>query len=351
MLRFSWLGDQKMSITAFIRCCAAIGFLGLLNLHQLSPARAQPLPQAVINQIPITQSGSLNLGYTSFFDGAGGTDPGLVYQSYWINSNAHSIKDGSGNDVLFPSNPHIDNFAWASEFVLTTPITVGPAVLGFVDIIPVVSTNASSDAFPAPFPPGKTLSDSAGGLGDMIFGPFLQFKPITDSNGNPLFFQRIEFDFIVPTGRYNLKNDVQPGSNFSVLNPYWALTWLPAPKWEFSTRLQYAYNFKNVQPADVPPGVYSTRAGQAIFANFTASYEILDKFHVGLNGYYLQQITQSTVNGMSQANSEAELLGLGPGLLLDYSKTEKIFVNYYTEIAVKNAAKSNVAVLRWIHIF
>jgi hypothetical protein len=326
---------------------AVFVFVGVLRI---GIAFGEPLPQAILNQISVPQSGSLNLGYTSFFDGAGG-DPGLVYQGYWINRNAHSIKDGSGNNVPYPSNPHIDNFAWASEFALTTPITIGPAALGFVNIIPVVSTNATSDPFPAPFPPGKTLSDSAGGLGDMIFGPFLQFKPINGANGNPIFFQRIEFDFIVPTGRYNVKNDVQPGSNFWVLNPYWALTWLPAPKWEVSIHLQYAYNFKNLQPADVPPTVYNTQAGKVVFANFTTSYEIVDNIHIGLNAYYLRQITQSKVNGMAQVNSEAEVLGLGPGTLFDYSKTEKIFLNYYVETNVKNAPKSSVGVLRWIHIF
>ena len=53
-------------------------------LVQVSDACPQPLTPALINQIPVKQSVSLNTGYTSFFDGLGGTNPGWVYQGFWV---------------------------------------------------------------------------------------------------------------------------------------------------------------------------------------------------------------------------------------------------------------------------
>jgi hypothetical protein len=329
----------------------SIGLVYLAVFFQITEASGQALSQTIINKIPVNQSGSLNLGNTSFFDGFGGTDPGLVYHGYWIAQNANSIKDGNGNDVVVPTNPHINILAWANQFILTTPVTIGAARLGFSGIIPVVSTHATSDPFPPPFPPGKMLSDSAAGLGDLVFGPFLQFSPVIDNRGTPIFSQRIEIDLISPTGRYNSKNDVQPGSNFIAINPFWALTWLPTSKWEISTRLQYVFNFKNSVPADVPPSVFNTQAGQALFANFATSYEVISQVHIGLNGYYIKQITQSKVNDVAQDNSKREKLGLGPGAFWEYSKTERFFLSYYVESDVRNGPKSNVGVLRWIHLF
>lgn len=318
-------------------------------LH-VAGARGQPLTPGVINQIPVVQSGSINNGYTSFFDGFGGTDPGWAYQGFWTPQIASSIKDGNGNNVVTPANPHIFLFGWANELIYTSPFTIGGGSLGVITVVPIVYTRATSAPFPPPLPPGKMLSANGVGFGDLVFGSFLQFKPIIQ-NDRPIFAQRLELDVFAPTGRYNTVDDVQPGGNFWALNPYWAVTWLPAPKWEISDRLQYVYNFKNTAPADIPPVVTSTQAGQGLFANFTTSYEVLPQFHVGLNGYYFKQITQSRVNGVTQDNSKREYLGLGPGVLWEYSDTEKFFFNFYFQSAVKNAPKYDVALFRWLHLY
>jgi hypothetical protein len=97
--------------------------------------------------------------------------------------------------------------------------------------------------------------------------------------------------------------------------------------------------------------VVSTQAGQAVLVNFTASYEVMPQVHVGLNGYYLKQITQSKVDGIGQTNSETRVLGLGPGAFWDYSKSDKVSLSVYADNKVKSAPKFDSAVLRWVHIF
>jgi hypothetical protein len=312
---------------------------------------AQALPQALINQVAVTQSTSLNYGYTSFYDAMGGTDPGLVYQGFLIHRDATAVKDGNGDDVALPAKPRVKLTALAHQFLYTTPYTVSGASLGFTTVVPMVYTQATSDPFPPPFPPGTALADNGAGLGDVIVGTFLQFKPRVAEDGRPVFAQRLELGVITPTGKYDATRDVQPGSNFWAINPYWALTWLPRPGWEISTRLQYVYNFKNTSPANVPPGVVSTQAGQTVLANFTMSYTVAPGVHVGLNGYYVRQLTASRVNGMKQDDTRTEKLGLGPGVFWDYSRKNKFVFNYYAETLVHNAPKFQTGVFRWLHFF
>jgi hypothetical protein len=323
----------------------------LSSCLQVADTVAQALPQATINQVPVTHSTSLNYGYTSFYDALGGTDPGLVYQAFLIYRHATAVKDGDGDDVALPARPRVKTAALAHQFLYTTPYTVGGASLGFTAVVPMVYTHATSDPLPPPFPAGTTLTDNGAGFGDVIVGTFLQFKPRVAENGRPVFAQRVELGVITPTGKYDALRDVQPGSNYWAINPYWAMTWLPSPRWEFSTRLQYVYSFKNASPSNVPPGVVSTQAGQAALANFTASYTVAPGVHVGLNGYYVRQFTSSRVNGIEQDDTRTEKLGLGPGMFWDYSKKNKFVFNYYAESLVHNAPKFRTGVFRWLHFF
>jgi hypothetical protein len=129
-----------------------------------------------------------------------GTDPGWVYQGYWIGQKAQSIKNGAGDNVDVLRNPRITILAWANQFIYTSPYKVAGGALGVSTIISIVDLHARSDLFPPPFPPGKMLTASGAGIGDIVFGPFLQFNPVLGPDGAPIFDQRVEFDLIVPTG-------------------------------------------------------------------------------------------------------------------------------------------------------
>ena len=72
------------------------------------------------------------------------------------------------------------------------------------------------------------------------------------------------------------------------------------PSWKLSWRLHYLWNAKNKDPIKRitgPPGgpwPDDTQAGQAIHLNFATSFEAMPKrLHVGVNGYYLKQITDT----------------------------------------------------------
>lgn len=310
--------------------------------------------------IPAAQAGNLepsgiNIGGTSFFDGFGATEPGLAYLGYYQYSNLTHIEDNSGNDVPAFKSPKIEAFLMLNQLAYTTSQTFfnGSAHLGFTALLPLLHFNTSfaSDS------PVKL--DSADGFGDLTFGPYLQFNPVM-SGGRPVYSQRVEFDVIAPIGRYSQTTDINPGAHFWSLNPYWAATWLPTPKTEVSWRLHYLYNFANSSPGALPPTVTKTKAGQAAWVNFTASYAVRPNLNVGINGYYFKQFTNdiynytngTTDNGIQFGDSgKAEFFAIGPGLFWKAGPKNIWAVNLYFQTNAKNHTRGNVLNIHWVHPF
>ena len=156
-------------------------------------------------------------------------------------------------------------------------------------------------------------------------------RAANQADGRPVFSTRVEFDVIAPIGSYDPDKDINQGANFASLNPYWAMTVLPLAHLELSVRFNYLYNFKNWRPAlgryyslaRAPP-VRSAQAGQAGWANFAASYEIIHGLHAGINGYYFQQFNLDLYemqDGLSNPGTGfgdsglASILAVGPGAL------------------------------------
>jgi hypothetical protein len=317
----------------------------------------------------------INLGSTSFFDGFGRNEEGFTYLVYAQYAAARSIMDNSGKPAPFFTEPKIDAFVLVNQLAYTLPEKLfnDQAHLGINFILPFV-------AFDTHFvirPPGVVaLNHNDPGLGDLTFGPFLQFRPVM-SGGRPVFSQRIELDVIAPTGKYDPYKDINQGSNFTSINPYWAGTVLPLPHLEVSLRLHYLYNFKNDRPAIgsqlyslvMPPPVRRSQAGQAGWINFAASYEILPTFHLGVNGYYFLQFNLdlyefrdgSSGSGGGRGptagernlydSGKASFLGIGPGLLWEADPHNKLFANVYFQTMVHNRAQSKVFNLHWVHGF
>jgi hypothetical protein len=315
----------------------------------------------------------INLGSTSFFDGFGRNEEGFTYLVYAQYAAARNIMGNDGKALPFFTEPKIDAFVLVNQLAYTLPEKLfdDHAHLGINFILPFV-------AFDTHFvirPPGVVaLTHTDPGLGDLTFGPFMQFRPVM-SGARPVFSQRMEIDVIAPTGKYDPYKDISQGSNFTSLNPYWAGTVLPLPHLEVSVRLNYLYNFKNDRPAigsqlyslTIPPAVKRSQAGQAAWVNFAASYEIVPTFHLGVNGYYFVQLNLdlyemrdgSSGSGGARGGGEpnfydtgkASFLGIGPGLLWEAGPHDKLFANVYFQTLVYNRAQSKVFNLHWVHGF
>jgi hypothetical protein len=113
----------------------------------------------------------------------------------------------------------------------------------------------------------------------------------------------------------------------------------------------------------VDPAVDHVKPGQAYWINYAASFEVLDKLHLGVNGYYFKQLTQDRYTDADGTSADgpsnyvlgdqglAEMLAVGPGAFWDFSKTDKFFFNAYFSIKVDNRPQQSTFNLHYIHDF
>ena len=285
---------------------------------------------------------SLNLGFTSFLDGGPPAGPGFYFTEYlqWYTSDRFT--DQGGHKMPLPIN-RLQAWVSLNQLIYQSnqPVLLG-GKWGLDLIQPLVAFDAR--------PQGSTsLTES--GPGDLLAGPFIQWDPIMGQNG-PVFMHRIELQMLVPTGRYDPNALLSAGSNFFSIDPYWAGTWFILPQWTASWRVHYLWNDENRNPAIPYNTSNTTQAGQAVHLNFSTCYEVLPKrLRVGLNGYYLKQVTDFTVNGNNVPDTREQVLGIGPGLVWHISPNDHIFADVYFEMASENRPEGERCNLRWVHHF
>ena len=284
----------------------------------------------------------VNLGLTSFIDGASPAGPGLYYEQYFSYYNADRLNDNNGNRLPLP-NQKVEVAVSVSQFLYMSPKKFFGGNIGFDLLVPAILGHSIDDGI------NNTVLKGENGVGDVTFGPFLQFGPYGGAN-SPTFAHRFEFDVSAPTGAYDRNNAVNPGNNFWSINPYWAATYWFTPKLTASTRFHYLWNSRNSEPnASFGPGVTSTQAGQALHANLALEYQITPHLRLGINGYWFQQISDTKVNGSDVAGRRERVWAIGPGLLYSFSPEDHLFFNAYFEQGARNRPEGSRLVARYVH--
>src|SRR5579859_7505599 len=148
---------------------------------------------AEVSRAANQEPAGINLGSTSFFDGFGRNEEGFTYLDYLQYGRARSINGNDGKPLPYFNDPKIDAFIFVNQLVYVLPEKLfnDSAHLGINFILPVVAFDTSFA--PAPPAPGVQLKDNGVGVGDLTFGPLLQFRPII-ADGRPVFSTRVEFD-------------------------------------------------------------------------------------------------------------------------------------------------------------
>lgn len=285
---------------------------------------------------------AVNLGLTSFLDGGPPAGPGFYYQQYLQFYTADKLTNARGVDS--GAIEQVDVWASLNQFIYQSdqPVLFG-GKWGIDVIVPVVGIDVDPS-------PGSPLTDNGAGLGDLLIGPFLQWDPIMGEQG-PIFVHRVELQCILPTGKYDDNDALNPGANHFSFNPYWAGTLWVHPRWSVSTRVHYLWNDENQAPWR-PRAANDVQAGQAIHLNFAGCYELLPgQLHVGVNGYYFKQVTDSQINGVKTSAFDEEVLGVGPGGVWHFSPDDHLFFNAYFETSTENRPEGTRFVLRWTHHF
>lgn len=288
---------------------------------------------------------AVNLGFTSFLDGGPPAGPGLYFTQYLQYYSSSDFNDRDGNEIPFP-DPEVDVLVSLSQFIYqsNTPVVLG-GKWGIDLIVPIVLLDTGYSQS-GPFP-----EDNGTGLGDILIGPFIQWDPVMGEKG-PKFMHRIELQLIFPTGKYDSDKELNPGSNFFSINPYWAATAFITPQLTASVRLHYLWNGENDDPNRGFVGAKDTRAGQAVHTNFALGYEVLPKrLRIGANGYYLKQITDTEMDGEDVPDREEEVFGIGPGMVYHISQGQHLFANLMFETTAENRTEGTRFTLRYVHHF
>jgi hypothetical protein len=329
------LGFGLSSIRAL--CLAALLF-GLTG----SICQAQAPPD-VVKETP-----NLNLGGSSYYDGFGRYDPGWVVQNYLREQHYTTITTSTGAEDTAFVNPHIDALVNILQAIYVFPVQVSGGGIGVETLLPLVYLRSHFDSS------GVVLDSNGFGLGDFTFGPFYQAKPLA-LDGRPFFSWRTALDAIAPVGAWDSGKDINQSSGFWSVNPYLAATVLPTSSLEFSARLNYIYNFQTQRGANPPqlPGFifHDGQAGQALWVNFTTSYAVTKAFSLGVNGFYLQQLTDDQTNGVAVLHSREMQVYLGPGFHWAIGANNTLNGNLYVPIVTKNVATGLIINFQFIHVF
>lgn len=108
---------------------------------------------------------------------------------------------------------------------------------------------------------------------------------------------------------------------------------------------------KNTTPSTQTygPDVDEMQAGQAVHANFNLLYAVTPQFQVGINGYWLNQISDTKINGHEASGRREKVFALGPGALFILSRNDSLAFNMYFETETRNRPEGNRINLRWVH--
>lgn len=285
----------------------------------------------------------VNLGLTSFMDGGLPAGPGWYLQEYFQNYSADRLRDKDGKALGLPKQD-LDYQVAVTQLSYLSNVRLGSGSLGLNAVLPVVTRMKVDDGLDNAALRGQT------GIGDLLIGPFIQFDPIMGPDG-PRFVHRIELQVNLPTGEYDDKHAINPGNNAWSFNPYWAATYWFTPKWTASVRAHYLYNGKNHDPAQSFGDVSDIQAGQALHANFTTDYAVTDHLRLGINGYWLKQITDTQVDGHDVSGRREKVWAIGPGGMYSFSANDHVFVNAYFEQDVENRPDGSRVQVRYVHHF
>ncbi|GLO12430.1 hypothetical protein PPUJ20028_10110 [Pseudomonas putida] len=308
------------------------------NIRYLACALALGSGAAQAYDLPV-----VNLGLTSFLDGGLPAGPGWYLQQYFQNYSANRLVDKNGDKLGLPKT-QLDYQVAVTQVSYLSELRLGNASLGLNTVLPLVTRMKVDDGLN-----NAALKDQ-GGVGDWLIGPFIQFDPIMGPDG-PRFVHRIELQVNLPTGEYSDKKDINPGNNAVSFNPYWAATYWFTPDWTASVRAHYLYNFKNHDPGYGFGDAGDIQAGQALHANFATEYAVTPQLRLGINGYWLKQISDTRVDGHDVSGRREKVWAIGPGGMYSFSKDDHLVFNAYFEQDVENRPDGSRLQVRYIHHF
>lgn len=279
---------------------------------------------------------TINLGLTNFLDGGPLKPlPGWYLTEYLPYYHANKFLDAQGQLLEGVTSPHLNAIYSVTQMTYLSKKQFLKGNIGLTAVWPIALYSHVNKNL-------LHITDSGSGVSDLLMGIFLQWETIKH-NDRPIFVNRLEFAASFPAGKYKVKKSINPGNNFFYLNPYWAATLFFTPQFAASWRLYYLWNGTNKK--------LHLQAGQAIHMNYDIEYNFYKKWWIGINGYFLQQLTNNKLFGASVPNSQERVIGIGPGALCFLPKKFILSANLYFETEVRNRPQGVNFVARMVKQF
>ena len=189
----------------------------------------------------------------------------------------------------------------------------------------------------------ETKSRHAVFLNEVDFWPFME-KPIEN---NFEYNARIATD--TPTGHFEMEQYSHEGSGYSALEPQIAFGWLNRET-SLAVSVLSGLNFDNGNTTgDYQSDVFRVDTTVAHFTPLLGGF-----LGVGVNGYYLKQMTADSVSVARLGSSKMKSGGIGPVVfyLHDLGKNELIFgAKWLPKVDVRNTSIENFVRLELTLIF
>lgn len=236
------------------------------------------------------------------------------YTQYYV---ANKFAGPNGNSLLptFRTSAFVD----APRVVHTWGTTLGPFTVSSGLIVPIFHLSVKV--------PGASGTRNA--LGDIIAQPFM----VSYANQSHTFFAYVTGDIGLPTGAYSVNRVANTGLNTYAFMPSLNMTWFPTPKWEISTTALVELNSPN--------HATNYHSGAVATLDYLIGYSLNEKVQVGLQGYFLKQFTDDTVNGapVPGGGFRGQAVGIGPQLRYNWAPAAGVAIKYQHEFAVRNRAQ------------
>lgn len=180
--------------------------------------------------------------------------------------------------------------------------------------------------------------DSTSGLNDMTFIPLILYW----EKGN--FHWTVSQFTVAPTGDYDVNDAMTNSLNYWSFDNDFALEYFnPKTGCDLAFNLGYIYNTKNKKT--------NYHTGQEIHLDVVVNQFISESFAVGVQGFYLKQITGDHGSGAHLGSFKAEAGGIGPALLWskDFGQQNVTFIaKWLHEFHAKNRLEGDHVFLSFV---
>lgn len=265
-----------------------------------------------------TENGAISypLGVNTVLNGILPPPGGTQFYDYLQFYDARQMAGPTGGSAV--PNFKLDAFVEAVRLVHTWGATAGPFTFSTGMVLPTLNLNLHVGA----------LSGRRTGIGDLVVQPLM----IGYANTAHTLFAYFTPDVSLKTGAYSTTNVVNPGRNVNAFMPNLNVTWFPKKDWELSATATYEM--------DSPNHATGFHSGNVAIFEYLIGYSLTPKWQLGVQGYFLKQVTDDVANGNSVGN-RGQAVAIGPQLVYHFAPHAGVVVKYQREFDVRNRPRGN----------